>query len=183
MAEVFPRVGFICLQNGQVGRVFHTADLIIPPSANIFMVFWPCDFYWGRAGHVTLKLNAVAHCHCLWWQLHVKDWRVSWFCRVRERVGRRQDNKKSLDGNIQTAWHCLTVNVLFVLCNISSGLNHSTQSHWTLIKTEQRVSQPRTQHELTSYEANFNNWHLKLSQCGINFSKYLLISFALLDMM
>lgn len=54
MAKIFPSVGFICLQNGQVGRVFHTADLIIAPSANIFMVFGPCDFYRGRAGHVTL---------------------------------------------------------------------------------------------------------------------------------
>lgn len=66
MAEVFPCVGFICLQNGQVGLVIHTAHLIIPPTANVFVVFGPRDFNGARAGHVTLELNAVTHSHVLW---------------------------------------------------------------------------------------------------------------------
>lgn len=62
MTKIFPRVAFICLQDGQVGRVVFTADLIIPATADIFMVFGPRDFYGGRTRHVTLELNAVTHC-------------------------------------------------------------------------------------------------------------------------
>lgn len=84
VTEVPPRVSLIHLQNGQMGRVILTAHLIVPPTANVFMVFGPCDFNRGRAGHVTLQLNAIIHRHLQWRQLPVKDWRVSGCCGATE---------------------------------------------------------------------------------------------------
>lgn len=87
VAEVLSCVTFFCLQNGQVGGVVHTTDAIIPTTTNIFVIFGPGDFNRGRPSHVTLQLYAVAHCHFLWCQFPVKDWRVSGFCRPTKKKG------------------------------------------------------------------------------------------------
>lgn len=95
--EIFARVTFVGLQDGQVGGIVSTSDFIISSTPNIFVIFRPCDFNGGRASHVALKLYAVSYCHFLWCQFPVKDWRVSGFCRPKKVGNFRQTEPRLFD--------------------------------------------------------------------------------------